>query len=79
MLAGMGYGVYIFVASMLVCARTYAFFFIQETKGLRMDQMDALFGFVRPGTNYAAKAMDDAEFQVDCDEKSAATARAEVV
>lgn len=26
-----------------------------------MDQMDVLFGFVRPGTDYAAKVMDDAE------------------
>jgi hypothetical protein len=59
MYTAMDYGVYIFFASMLVLASVYAWFFIHETKGLRMDQMDVLFGFVRPGTDYAAKVMDD--------------------
>ncbi|CAK7211942.1 hypothetical protein SEUCBS140593_001336, partial [Sporothrix eucalyptigena] len=48
MFTSMGYGVYIFFASCLVCASIYAFFFIHETKGLRMDQMDEVFGYVRP-------------------------------
>ncbi|KAF2230988.1 general substrate transporter [Viridothelium virens] len=48
-----GYGVYIFFASCLVCASIYAFFFLPETKGLRMDQMDEIFGFVSPGNDYA--------------------------
>lgn len=61
MYTSMDYGVYIFFASMLVLASIYAWFYIRETKGLRMDQMDVLFGFVRPGTDYAAKVMDDAE------------------
>lgn len=61
MATGMGYGVYIFFATMLVFASVYAYFFIHETKGLRMDQMDELFGFARPGTDYAAKALDDEE------------------
>jgi hypothetical protein len=47
MYTSMGYGVYIFFASSLVCASIHAFFFIHETKGLRMDQMDHLFGFER--------------------------------
>jgi hypothetical protein len=47
MYASMGYGVYIFFASALICASVYAFFFIPETKGLRIDQMDQLFGFTR--------------------------------
>ncbi|OAA58074.1 MFS quinate transporter QutD [Niveomyces insectorum RCEF 264] len=47
MFTSMGYGVYIFFASCLVCASIYAYFFIHETKGLRMDQMDELFGFAR--------------------------------
>ncbi|EMC99271.1 hypothetical protein BAUCODRAFT_396879 [Baudoinia panamericana UAMH 10762] len=59
MYTSMGYGVYIFFASMLVCASIYAWFFIHETKGLRMDQMDELFGFVRPGTDYMAKAVNE--------------------
>jgi len=45
MYTSMGYGVYIFFASCLICASIYAFFFIRETKGLRVDQMDQLFGF----------------------------------
>ncbi|CZR68507.1 related to quinate transport protein [Phialocephala subalpina] len=47
MYTSMGYGVYIFFASTLVCASVYAFFFIPETKGLRIDQMDQLFGFTK--------------------------------
>jgi hypothetical protein len=51
MYSSMGYGVYIFFASALISASLYAFFFIHETKGLRVDQMDELFGFKRVGGN----------------------------
>lgn len=47
MYTSMGYGVYIFFATALICASIYAFFFIPETKGLRIDQMDRLFGFTQ--------------------------------
>ncbi|KIN03559.1 hypothetical protein OIDMADRAFT_118655 [Oidiodendron maius Zn] len=47
MYTSMGYGVYIFFASCLICASIYAYFFIPETKGLRIDQMDHLFGFTK--------------------------------
>jgi hypothetical protein len=47
MYTSMGYGVYIFFATALICASIYAFFFIPETKGLRIDQMDRLFGFTK--------------------------------
>ncbi|KAF2475048.1 MFS quinate transporter-like protein QutD [Lindgomyces ingoldianus] len=47
MYTSMGYGVYVFFATCLVGASIYAYFFIHETKGLRMDQMDHLFGFER--------------------------------
>jgi hypothetical protein len=50
MYTSMGYGVYVFFASCLVCASIYAYFFIHETKGLRIDQMDHLFGFERERT-----------------------------
>jgi hypothetical protein len=43
----MQWGVYVFFATSLICASIYAFFFIHDTKGLRMDQMDQLFGFER--------------------------------
>lgn len=52
MYTSMGFGVYIFFASMLVLASLYAWFFIHETKGLRPDQMDVLFGFARPTSNH---------------------------
>ncbi|KAK2778765.1 hypothetical protein FQN52_002680 [Onygenales sp. PD_12] len=45
MYTSMEYGVYIFFATALIAASVYAFFFIHETKGLRVDQMDSLFGF----------------------------------
>jgi hypothetical protein len=55
----MGYGVYIFFASMLVLASAYAWFFIHETKGVRMDQMDELFGYERPAVNYTPKVIEE--------------------
>jgi hypothetical protein len=45
MYTSMEWGVYVFFATALICASVYAFFFIHDTKGLRMDQMDQLFGF----------------------------------
>lgn len=59
MYTSMGFGVYIFFASMLVLASIYAWFFIHETKGLRPDQMDGLFGFARSG---ADREDDDHKF-----------------
>lgn len=47
MYSGMGYGVYVFFGSMLILASIYAYFFIHETKGLRIDQCDELFGYVK--------------------------------
>ena len=67
MYTSLGYGVYIFFATALICASVYAFFFIRETKGLRIDQMDELFGFtnlesaslVRKGEEYPQAKEDD--------------------
>jgi hypothetical protein len=47
MYTSMKWGVYVFFATCLIAASIYAFFFIHDTKGLRMDQMDQLFGFER--------------------------------
>lgn len=57
----MTWGVYVFFATMLLGAAGYAFVFIHETKGLRVDQMDVLFGFVRPGTDYAKDLVGEKE------------------
>ncbi|KAH7132472.1 MFS quinate transporter-like protein QutD [Dendryphion nanum] len=61
MYTSMGYGVYILFATSLVCASVFAYFFIHETKGLRMDQMDHLFGFERQPLvgRHSAKVADD--------------------
>lgn len=47
MYSSMRWGVYVFFATALVCASVYAWFCIYDTKGLRMDQMDELFGFAK--------------------------------
>jgi hypothetical protein len=66
MYTSMGYGVYIFFASCLICASIYAFFFIPETKGLRIDQMDHLFGFTRlESASLAAKEAEDPQTKED--------------
>ena len=66
MYTSMGYGVYIFFASCLICASVYAFFFIPETKGLRIDQMDHLFGFTKlENASMAAKQEGYAETKED--------------
>lgn len=58
----MGWGVYVFFATCLICASIYAWFFIHDTKGLRMDEMDKLFGFQRIGqyqTHTTSSKTDD--------------------
>ncbi|KAI6793207.1 hypothetical protein KC358_g17427 [Hortaea werneckii] len=72
----MGYGVYIFFASMLIGASIYAYFFIHETKGLRFDQISALFGFEEPEMDYTSKALEDGDSEKG--EKSVGSARVEV-
>lgn len=43
MFATMGYGVYLFFASMMVCSIFYVFFLLPETKGIPLEEMDNLF------------------------------------
>jgi hypothetical protein len=59
MYTSMQWGVYVFFATALICASIYAFFFIHDTKGLRMDQMDQLFGFERKEQMAVSPAADD--------------------
>lgn len=76
---GMNYGVYIFFASMLVLASVYAWFFIHETKGVRMDQMDELFGFERPAVDYTSKVIEEGECDdIDGKHKDTQVSRVEV-
>lgn len=79
MYTSMEYGVYIFFATMLIFAAIYAFFFIQETRGLRMDQMDEIFGFLRENHGYVDKALDDPDQVVyGEDSEKSKSARVEV-
>jgi hypothetical protein len=40
-----GYGTWFFFAAWMLVATVWTFFFMPETKGLTVDQMDALFGY----------------------------------
>jgi len=44
MFAAMGYGVYLFFATLMICAAIYVFFLVPETKGIPLEAMDRLFG-----------------------------------
>ncbi|ETI27832.1 hypothetical protein G647_00281 [Cladophialophora carrionii CBS 160.54] len=43
MFAAMSYGVYMFFASLMLCAAVYVFFLVPETKGIPLEAMDRLF------------------------------------
>ncbi|KEF57280.1 quinate permease [Exophiala aquamarina CBS 119918] len=43
MFATMGYGVYFFFASLMLCAAVFVFFLVPETKGVPLEAMDRLF------------------------------------
>lgn len=44
MITSLGYGTYFFFASLMILMGIWAFFFIPETKGLSLEDMDKLFG-----------------------------------
>jgi len=43
MFTAMGYGVYFFFASLMMCSIVFVFFLIPETKGIPLESMDRLF------------------------------------
>jgi len=43
MFAAMGYGVYLFFATLMICAAIYVWFLVPETKGIPLEAMDRLF------------------------------------
>jgi hypothetical protein len=43
MISGLGYGAYFFFASILAAMGVWSFFFVPETKGITLEEMDALF------------------------------------
>ncbi|CCF43114.1 hypothetical protein CH063_12912 [Colletotrichum higginsianum] len=59
-----GYGTWYFFAAWMIIATLWAFFFLPETKGLTMDQMDVIFGYAQdarpePSTKFVETAFDD--------------------
>ena len=44
MLTNIGYGTYFVFAACLTLAIPFVYFFVPETKGLSLEDMDALFG-----------------------------------
>lgn len=72
MYTSMGWGVYVFFATCLVCATIYAWFFIHDTKGLRIDEMDKLFGFERTRQYDVAIRDSKADYESEHNEKVAA-------
>ncbi len=46
MITSLGYGTYMFFGSLMVVMGVWAYFFIPETKGLSLEEMDKLFGGV---------------------------------
>lgn len=43
MFTAMGYGVYFFFASLMICSIFFVYFHIPETKGVPLESMDQLF------------------------------------
>jgi len=43
MFNSMGFGVYMFFASLMICAAVFVFFLVPETKGIPLEAMDRLF------------------------------------
>lgn len=54
MIEGISYGTFFFFAACTVCAFAFAYFFIPETKGIPIEDMDLLFG--RNVSVFASKA-----------------------
>ncbi|TEA21559.1 Quinate permease [Colletotrichum sidae] len=53
-----GYGTWFFFAAWMIVATLWAFFFLPETKGLTMDQMDVIFGYAHDGRPEVAAKVD---------------------
>lgn len=68
MFAAMGYGVYFFFASLMLCAAVYAYFLVPETKGVPLEAMDRLFSKEYPARHahkqvLASLRIEDQDFR----------------
>ncbi|GKT95803.1 quinate permease [Colletotrichum tofieldiae] len=64
MFTSFGYGTWFFFAGWMIVATVWAFFFLPETKGLTMDQMDVIFGYAHdarpePSAKFVEANFDD--------------------
>jgi hypothetical protein len=48
MISNMGYGTYFLFASFMTIAFLWVCFLLPETRGIRLEEMDALFGAIHP-------------------------------
>ncbi|KAG6368412.1 hypothetical protein INS49_002618 [Diaporthe citri] len=69
MISDIGYGTYFFFGALMVCMGVWAWWCIRETKGVPIEEMDALFG--APGVRSPNHPPKDTEDQLE-DEKAGA-------
>lgn len=62
MFASMGYGVYMFFASLMLVSVVFVFFLVPETKGLPLEVMDRLFE-IKPVRKANATVMEELRLQ----------------
>jgi hypothetical protein len=72
MFTTMGYGVYFFFASLMLCSIVFVFFLVPETKGVPLESMDQLFQ-IKPvwkahPTIVAKLREDEEQFRHDIEE-----------
>jgi len=63
MFTAMGYGVYIFFASLMICSVVFVWFLVPETKGIPLESMDRLFSKELPARRAHKIVME--ELKVD--------------
>lgn len=79
MFTAMGYGVYFFFASLMICSIFFVFFLIPETKGIPLESMDRLFE-IKPiwrahGQIVATLREEEEGFRHDIEESGLAEAK----
>jgi Sugar (and other) transporter len=58
MITGIGYGTYFFFGASTTVAFVWVWFLLPETKGLRLEEMDVIFGL--PGSDTTSSKDDSA-------------------
>ncbi|KAF1987019.1 general substrate transporter [Aulographum hederae CBS 113979] len=79
MFNSMGYGVYFFFASLMICSIVFVWFLIPETKGIPLEAMDRLFAYrpVRKAHSVVREEVrrEDEEFRQDAEGAELTTAK----